>query len=298
MRANDTLLLGRWRRPRRGGAPKNKPANGNEIDTRLLRIKDRLPRIDLDELSVRVHSLEVRPKRGPLIIHAAEPQRRAILCLQQFIQTSSFRQPIAVEIDRSCMVHATLGIEPIPMQHVAVRVELTEETIRQRYPPHIALKPRPSFDDLGARDLHTLARRSSVDDPVVICGATARRRDALTVDAFMNRDHVTRERMRRRCCNCLERPRHCPIALITAAHRDVVLACSYCARYEPTTSNKTWNRAQRSKKRPSRNHCGHSLRAIRRISAGVISPSNATGRAAPRTYARVFSRAPPRNKHH
>ena len=72
-------------------------------------IEDRLAHVDLDQLLVGIDALELRPDRGVLLVHLAEPERRGSRGLQHVVQLGRLGQPVAVEIDGAGVMLAALG---------------------------------------------------------------------------------------------------------------------------------------------------------------------------------------------
>ncbi len=73
--ADQTDLLGCGRRPGGGRVLHRKPAHGDVVDARLFRIEHRPAHIDLHQLLIGIDPLELRPDRGVLLVHLAEPER-------------------------------------------------------------------------------------------------------------------------------------------------------------------------------------------------------------------------------
>src|ERR1017187_8915045 len=77
MRADQTDLFGRGRRPRSGGLPQNEAADRNVVDPRLVRIKHCLTNTDPGTSLVGVEPPELCPKSGVLLAHLSKPKQRA-----------------------------------------------------------------------------------------------------------------------------------------------------------------------------------------------------------------------------
>ena len=99
MRADQADLLGRGRRPGRGRVPQREAAHGDVVHARLFRIEHRPADVDLHQLLVGIDALELRPDRGVLLVHLAEPERRGCRGFQHIVQLGRLGQPVAVEID-------------------------------------------------------------------------------------------------------------------------------------------------------------------------------------------------------
>ena len=192
VRADQADLLGGGRRPGRGRVPQGEAAHGDVVHARLVRIEHRLAHVDLDQLLVGIDALELRPDRGVLLVHLAEPERRVARGLQDLVQLGRLGQPVAVEIDGAGVMLAALGVEPVAADQVAVGIEAAEERIGQRHFPDVVLDLHPVLDDFRAFDLDLLAGRRLVDDAFRVGLAAARRVDAFAVDAFVHGDHVAR----------------------------------------------------------------------------------------------------------
>ena len=167
-------------------------AHGDVVDARLFRIEHRPADVDLHQLLVGVDPLELRPDRGVVLVHLAEPERRGSGGLQDVVQLGRLGQPVAVEIDGAGVMLPALGIEPVAVDQVAVGIEAAEEGIGQGHLPDVVLDLHPVLDDFRPLDLDLLARRGLVDDALLVGCAAARRADAFAVNAFVHGDHVAR----------------------------------------------------------------------------------------------------------
>ena len=192
--ADQPDLLCRRRRPGRGRVAHDEPAHRQEVDPCLLRVKNRLASVNLHKLLVGVHAREARPDRGIRRVHLAEPKRIGARRLQHLFQRRRLVQPFAVEIDSPCVMLPAFRIKPIAVDEIAVGVELAKEGVGKRYLPDFALDFFPAFDDLRALDNRFLAGCRLVNDAQGIGLASARRGNALAVNAFMHGDRIARLR--------------------------------------------------------------------------------------------------------
>ena len=87
-------------------------------------------------------------------------------------------------------MHAPPGIEPVAMDHVAIRIERAKEAIGDGDSPHVTVPSAPSLDDFGARDLRAFSGCGPVDDALLIGNSAARRSHALAIHALMDGNRV------------------------------------------------------------------------------------------------------------
>ena len=109
------------------------------------------------------------------------------------------------------------------MDEVAVGIEAAEERVGQRHLPDIVLDLHPVLDDFRPLDLDLLARRGLIDDALRVGFASARRVDALAINAFMHGDHIARLRQIRGVLNGAKRRGFAPSIGVAAAAGHVKL---------------------------------------------------------------------------
>ncbi len=204
MSSDQTDLLGRRRRPRGGGVFQVEAAHSEVVDARLFRKEDRLAHVDLDVLGVGIGPLELRPDRGVLVVHLAEPVGSAVRGFEHIIQFGCLKQPVTVQIDGAGMMLPALGVEPVPVDEVAVRIELAKETVRQRHLPYLVLHLDPVGDDFRSCDGDLFTLRGLINNALLVGVSPARRVDAFAVNPCMHGDHVSRLRPLRGGRNRLE----------------------------------------------------------------------------------------------
>src|ERR1017187_9141713 len=90
------------------------------------------------------------------------------------------------------MMRSFLGIEPVSVNQIAVRVEGAKEAIWENRFPDIALNPDPIPCNFCSRNFHSFTGRGLINDPSCIGLTAARRADALSVDTCMNGDRIAR----------------------------------------------------------------------------------------------------------
>ena len=102
---------------------------------------------------------------------------------------------MAVQIDRTRVVLPAPGVEPVPADHVPVRVEVAEEAIGDDHFPGVVLHLLPALDDLGPLEDDLLAGGRPVHDTPVIGSAATRRADSLAIDPLVDGNDVARLRL-------------------------------------------------------------------------------------------------------
>ena len=62
-----------------------------------------------------------------VVVHLTEPEQNLAGWLQYLVQTGGLGQPLAVEVDGASVMLSSLGVEPVAVNEVAVRIEGAEE---------------------------------------------------------------------------------------------------------------------------------------------------------------------------
>src|SRR5829696_2402880 len=180
-------LVGRRRGPGAGGLGEFKPANGDVVEVVLDRVKNGAPYVDLYELLVRVHSLEVGPDGGLLITDFGVPDKSRLLGIvdpidcsgpvvyhlgaqrrirhlrkgQHLVEAGS----VEVDIAQVLLRRGLVGVDdPVAFNLFGERVEGAEEDVRHGDRPDVAAEPVPSRDLFRAFDHDVLAGSRGVGD--------------------------------------------------------------------------------------------------------------------------------------
>ena len=119
-----------WR-PGRGRLTQNEAPHRDVVHAHRLRKEDALADMDLNHFAVGVDPGKLRPERCGGLAHLAEPERIALRGLLQFLPLRGLHQPVPVQVDRAGVVSASLGVEPVAVDHVAEGIEAAEEAVRQ-----------------------------------------------------------------------------------------------------------------------------------------------------------------------
>ena len=127
MRADESDLLCGRRCPRRGGVVHGETAHGDEVAAGLVRIENGPADIDLHQLLVGIDAFELRPERGVVAFHLAEPQRVFADGFHHVVLCRGFGQPLAVQIDGAGVMLASARLEPIALDLVGEGIEDAEE---------------------------------------------------------------------------------------------------------------------------------------------------------------------------
>ncbi|SCM77711.1 hypothetical protein KL86PLE_60026 [uncultured Pleomorphomonas sp.] len=248
--ADQSGLVGGRRRPRRGGMRQLEAANGDVVEVMLDGVEDRAAHVDLDQLGIRVRTLEIGPDgrrvfadlgipdgtrpvgvldrlggAGPAV-HLLAARRR----LKHGGKVRRLVEAASVEIDLAEVLgQAVCGRhEPVATDLLRERVEPAEQGVGDDGPPDVALLASPVGDALGALDHHPLAPGRLVGDAPAVAQPAARRLDPLAIFAFVNDNGVARLRQRRGAVDGAQRHAGRTVAGVRAGDGDVIDVCHRC----------------------------------------------------------------------
>ena len=98
-----------------------------------------------------------------------------------------------------------LGIKPVTVNEVRIRIELAKKRIRQRRLPGVVGDPLPMRDNFRTGDDDLLTRRSLISNALALGDTAARRADPFPVNACLHRNNIARLGQLRRVLDSPER---------------------------------------------------------------------------------------------
>jgi len=142
---------------------------------------------------------------------------------ERIVELGRLDEPVAVEVDRAAVVVASLALEPVAVDQVAIRIEVAEEAVGDCDLPRVVLHLLPALDDLGTFDHDLLTGRGLIHDAFGVRGSATGWRHALAIRPLMHRHDVARLRDLRRLRDRPKRLRRRPGVFVTARNGDMRL---------------------------------------------------------------------------
>ncbi len=173
------------------GMTHREPAHGDVVESHLFRVGDRLTDVNLDELLIGINTGELRQECGRGRVNLTEPERMITRPIQDVLPRHGLIQPVAVEIDGTGVILAIVILKPMPVDAVAVGVEIAKERVIDRNGPHVALLMLPARDLFRPFDHDLFPGHRLVDDALLVGISPTGGTHAFPIDALMNGNHVS-----------------------------------------------------------------------------------------------------------